>query len=129
MLENTEKQSKKNGRIVRDKMPEIYKAMGKEVELGLVTGTRLQAFLRLRLWERARDLAKATTKDGVVDHCSEILELMAAILREEDISAHEVQALAAKKNKDEGAFTQGILVVESLASPLPLDSTVAYDLV
>ena len=93
----------KFGRLIRNNIPELFP----EEEYRVVEGDTLKAYTRLRIWEVARDLAKAKTNVDALNSCVDILELIATVMVQENFAVRQVQNFAEQKNNEEGTFSAG----------------------
>lgn len=93
-------------KLVRDRIPEIVRSSGDELECRTVTGKELDLFLRKKIVEEAIELVESGNIDELVD----ILEVVEAFmnLRKVDTGLIEMQRHA--KRLARGGFDEGFVL-------------------
>jgi predicted house-cleaning noncanonical NTP pyrophosphatase (MazG superfamily) len=95
-------------KLVRDKIPQIIQEAGKECSFR-VASPRSQEYkvaLRTKLVEEANEFYE----DPSAEELADVLEVIAAIQRAENLSDTEVEDARTKKNCARGAFADGIIL-------------------
>ena len=93
------------GKLVRDKIPDIIRADGREPDLRRLDEQEYQLELHAKLREEAAELAGATGNE-VAEELADVLEVVQAIARINGVSMDDVVDLAKQKRADRGAFDQ-----------------------
>lgn len=95
------------GKLVRDKIPEIVAASGREpVTRQLGPHERLPAlFAKLR--EESDELADATNQADQAEELADIYEVLLALANEVGLSWEQVTAIADAKRAERGGFNDG----------------------
>jgi len=111
MLENTPNTSEKTGRLVRDKIPDLYK----EREYTKCTGPELVVYTRIRLAEAARDVAKARTTNELYCHLVNVLDLVGKVMQIEGLDFNSLQKATTATNALDGGYAEGWIVWEKVS--------------
>jgi predicted house-cleaning noncanonical NTP pyrophosphatase (MazG superfamily) len=93
------------GKLVRDKIPDIIRADGREPDLRRLDQHEYVRELHTKLLEEAAELASASSGQ-VAEELADVLEVLYAIARIYGISMSEVRDLADQKRADRGAFDE-----------------------
>lgn len=94
------------GKLVRDKIPDIIRAEGREPDVRRLDDLEYVRELHTKLLEEAAELAGATG-DQVVEELADVLEVVQAIARSSGISMDQVSEVAVRKRASRGAFDDG----------------------
>lgn len=105
-------------KLVRDKIPDIIKADGREASIRKVEGQEYVDMLCAKLDEEGIELKEAL--QGFMDdpdrlkdlqgEISDVLEVVAAIVEVAGINTDELFELADAKREDRGAFKEGFVL-------------------
>lgn len=71
---------KKDGKLVRDKIPEIIEDSGKEPIIRVLDDTEYKEELLKKLYEEYNEVIEAKTKEETLEECSDVLEVLIALL-------------------------------------------------
>jgi predicted house-cleaning noncanonical NTP pyrophosphatase (MazG superfamily) len=98
----------RNGKLVRDRIPDIVEAAG-----GTVTTRHLEPAGRLpalldKLQEESDELRAADTTVHRTEELADVLEVLLALATDFGVSWANVEAVAAAKRAERGGFQQGI---------------------
>jgi predicted house-cleaning noncanonical NTP pyrophosphatase (MazG superfamily) len=96
-----------NGKLVRDRIPEIIRANGETPVVCRLSADDRPAALRLKLLEEAQELAEAPSSQ-VAEEIADVVELLFAIADETGIAWDAVLDLAQSKRIERGGFTEGL---------------------
>lgn len=70
----------KDGKLVRDKIPEIIENSGKEPIIRVLDDTEYKEELLKKLYEEYNEVIEAKTKEETLEECSDVLEVLIALL-------------------------------------------------
>ncbi|GAA3068626.1 hypothetical protein GCM10010464_36030 [Pseudonocardia yunnanensis] len=93
------------GKLVRDKIPDIIRADGREPDLRRLDAQEYVRELHAKLFEEATELANASNSQ-VAEELADVLEVLRAIARINGVTMAEVDDVAKQKRADRGAFDQ-----------------------
>ncbi|GAA3040787.1 hypothetical protein GCM10010464_00440 [Pseudonocardia yunnanensis] len=93
------------GKLVRDKIPGIIRAGGREPDLRRLDEQEYVRELHAKLLEEATELANASNSQ-VVEELADVLEVLRAIARINGVSMGEVDDVTKQKRAERGAFDQ-----------------------
>lgn len=94
------------GKLVRDKIPEIIRATGEVPLTRVAKGIEYQSLLLAKLTEEVSEFIES---DGDPDELTDILEVVVALADELGIGQPELERLRAKKAAERGGFSQRIV--------------------
>jgi len=95
------------GKLVRDRIPEIIAATGRTASVRRLDPTQLRLALRDKLLEEATEVHEAA-EDELEGEVADVLEVLRTLAREHGIRWQDVEATAAQKACERGAFTEGL---------------------
>jgi predicted house-cleaning noncanonical NTP pyrophosphatase (MazG superfamily) len=93
------------GKLVRDKIPDIIRADGREPDTRRLDEQEYVRELHAKLLEEAAELADASNSQ-VGEELADVFEVLHAIARVNSLSMDKVGDLAKQKRADRGAFDQ-----------------------
>ena len=99
----------KYNKLVRDKIPEIIEAEGKNCTVEKVFGKKKLSYLYKKLLEEAEELIDA----GSVEELADVQEVINAIAKELNISLEELEKVRKQKTLERGSFEKGIVLIET----------------
>jgi predicted house-cleaning noncanonical NTP pyrophosphatase (MazG superfamily) len=94
-------------KLVRDKIPEIIKADGKECETRVLDDQEYLLSLNKKLDEELREYYESESIDELVD----MVEVIYAVARQYGISIQEFERLRLLKRQERGGFDQKLLLM------------------
>jgi predicted house-cleaning noncanonical NTP pyrophosphatase (MazG superfamily) len=101
-----------DGKLVRDLIPDIIRASGRDPEIRYLTGAELLAALGAKLCEEAREAAEAVgSRPQLVEELADVHEALAALMGATGITGEEVIAAAREKLRERGGFDTGVWLV------------------
>jgi predicted house-cleaning noncanonical NTP pyrophosphatase (MazG superfamily) len=100
----------KYDKLVRDRIPDIIRQAGKTPTVRVADPTELTQLLEAKLKEETEELL-APTADRPKE-LADILEVLHALARQEDMSPDDLEDLRRRKAKDRGGFKEGIVLLE-----------------
>lgn len=92
-------------KLVRDRIPEVINASGKECRFSYVTGERLISGLEAKLLEEWQEF-KESGRD--LEELADILEVIDGLATHLGSSFEDVLAMKRRKRNQRGGFEQGI---------------------
>jgi predicted house-cleaning noncanonical NTP pyrophosphatase (MazG superfamily) len=95
------------GKLVRDRIPEIIRADGREPVTYVLEAPDYEAALLQKLVEEAEELRTAPESDRL-DEAADVYEVLLAVAAHLGITLDQVAARAAKKRDERGGFTNRI---------------------
>ena len=91
------------GKLVRDGIPEIIRSSGGDPELLTLDEDQYLAALRLKLVEEANEVLGADDK-GLVEELADVLEVLAALVKANDIDWADIERKREEKHAERGGF-------------------------
>ncbi len=105
-----------DGKLVRDRIPELIRQSGREPDVRHLVGDALVAALGEKLVEEAREAAEVVGSRGhLVEELADLREVMVALMAARGITDKEVAEAAVSKVQERGAFESGLWLV----NPVP----------
>ncbi len=98
-------------KLVRDNIPEIIRAQGGTPETRILSDVEYKKYLRLKLVEEAGETNAAASRDEMIKELGDVLEVMEALMRDEDILPEEVAELKKKRHAERGGFDKRMYLV------------------
>lgn len=95
-------------KLVRDKIPEIIKASGKQASFEKKSGTELLKLLNQKLDE---ELLEYKESDNI-EELADLVEVVYGILKYKNVSIDEFEKIRNDKNNKRGSFDEGIILIE-----------------
>lgn len=95
------------GKLVRDRIPEIIRATGREPVTRVLDEDEYSAALHAKLSEEAAELRAAVGAE-VLEEAADVLEVLQAIAAQHGHSLQDVVNAASKKARDRGGFMDRI---------------------
>jgi predicted house-cleaning noncanonical NTP pyrophosphatase (MazG superfamily) len=98
---------RKKQKLVRDRIPEIIRAAGREPLVKRLTGKALTEALLDKLTEEIAELLSAVERKQTLEEIGDLIEVALALARQHGATEHEVSSFRAAKNSANGAFVEG----------------------
>ena len=95
-------------KLIRDKIPEIIEKYGKKAIVEKVDGQELLELLNDKLTEELDEYRES----GNVEELADLVEVTYGILDYKGISIEEFEEMRLKKNKQRGAFREGLVLLK-----------------
>jgi predicted house-cleaning noncanonical NTP pyrophosphatase (MazG superfamily) len=99
-------------KLVRDKIPEIIKAKGKEVSTTILSNEDYIKELKTKCLEEVEEYIKATTNEEAKEELADILEVLHAIAKTHGSSMEEIESIRLRKKKERGGFQEQIFLID-----------------
>jgi predicted house-cleaning noncanonical NTP pyrophosphatase (MazG superfamily) len=97
-----------DGKLVRDRIPEIIREQGREPIVRTIQGAELFEALVAKVAEEAEELRLSVGRADQMEELADLLEVVNAIARHLGIELSEVEAVAGTKRTRRGGFTKGL---------------------
>jgi predicted house-cleaning noncanonical NTP pyrophosphatase (MazG superfamily) len=95
------------GKLVRDRIPEIIRARGEEPIVHAISGEALLDALIAKLAEESEELRSAAIADQA-EELADLLEVVRAIALHLGIDLQELEEVGASKREERGGFAEGL---------------------
>ncbi len=101
------------GKLVRDGIPDIIRASGREPRVRYIAGEELVAALGAKLCEEAQEAADVVgSRQQLVEELADVQEVLTALMKATGITREEVGRMAATKALERGGFEDGAWLEE-----------------
>ena len=92
------------GKLVRDKIPDIIRASGRTPHVTTLTDGAYRRALYDKLREEVDELIAATATDALIEEAADVLEVVAAIAAERNVTFAGIVDAARHKRAEKGGF-------------------------
>ncbi|QFT87682.1 hypothetical protein FIU87_03370 [Bacillus sp. THAF10] len=99
-------------KLVRDKIPQIIEATGKEYTTKILNDQDYIKHLKLKSYEELDEYCEAQSNEEAVEELADLLEIIHALGSYHGSSIEEVERVRQEKMEKRGAFQDKILLVE-----------------
>lgn len=96
-------------KLVRDKIPTIIRAEGREPIVSVVSGQKLSEALNAKLLEEYEEFLSATQHAERYAELADLLEVIISIGEHNGLPEADLLALCHKKRAARGGFTEGLI--------------------
>lgn len=103
---------KKDGKLVRDKIPEIIEDSGKEPIIRVLEDTEYKEELLKKLYEEYREVIESKIKEETLEECSDVLEVLIALLEYNGYTLEDLLKCRDEKKEKRGAFQKRLYLVK-----------------
>lgn len=93
-------------KLVRDKIPEVIRAAGKECEVSVVTGKKKTELLEKKLMEEVGEFLEAKNLEELAD----VMEVLFGLAEVLGFSEEELVKARDDKKEERGGFKEGIVL-------------------
>ena len=97
----------KYNKLIRDKIPEIIEADGKDYEVKKLEDDEYLKSLNTKLQEELDEYQES----GEIEELADLLEIIYAILDHKDISREELERIRKEKKQERGGFSRKLLLI------------------
>ena len=97
----------KYNKLIRDKIPEIIEADGKDYEVEKLEDDEYLKSLNTKLQEELDEYQES----GEIEELADLLEIIYAILDYKDISREELEQIRKEKKQERGGFSRKLLLI------------------
>ncbi|WP_010500111.1 nucleoside triphosphate pyrophosphohydrolase [Paenibacillus elgii] len=98
-------------KLVRDKIPQIIEASGKQAEIRVLADAEYKRMLNIKLQEEFDEFIEAG-EDEQITELANLVEIVYAILEHKGISIEEFERVRQEKKEKRGGFGDRILLVK-----------------
>ncbi len=102
----------KDGKLVRDKIPEIIENSGKEPIIRVLEDTEYKEELLKKLYEEYREVIESKIKEETLEECSDVLEVLIALLEYNGYTLEDLLKCRDEKKEKRGAFQKRLYLVK-----------------
>lgn len=102
-------------KLVRDRIPEIIQAAGREYSVEVMAETEFQQALRKKLVEEAQE-AEAADSENLVQELADLYEVIDALMATQQISREAVLTEQERRRSERGGFTKRLKLIWSGAN-------------
>lgn len=95
---------KKYDKLIRDRIPQIIEADGKEYEVEKIDNEEYKEYLKDKLLEETQEYVQS----GDIEELADVLEVIKSILEDEGVEFNELENIRQKKAEERGRFKQKI---------------------
>ena len=103
---------KKNGKLVRDKIPEIIENSGKEPIIRVLDDNEYKEELLNKLYEEYNEVIETKTKEETLEEFSDVLEVLIALLEYNGYTLEDLLKCRDEKKEKRGAFQKRLYLVK-----------------
>ena len=103
---------KKDGKLVRDKIPEIIENSGKEPIIRVLDDNEYKEELLNKLYEEYNEVIETKTKEETLEECSDVLEVLIALLEYNGYTLEDLLKCRDEKKEKRGAFQKRLYLVK-----------------
>jgi predicted house-cleaning noncanonical NTP pyrophosphatase (MazG superfamily) len=107
-------------KLVRDYIPQLIRQGGKKVTIKSLSTPEYQKALLTKLVEEAREAARATNLDELIEEIADVYEVIDALLTSYNLDREVILAAQVKKKREKGGFAQKLQLTSSTPSQLSL---------
>ena len=100
-------------KLVRDKIPELLDKNGGETETEILDDKKYVKYLFNKLKEECEEVITATSKENLAEELADLLEVMKAIAKTNDIDFEEIEKIRKVKQEKCGGFDRKIFLKSS----------------
>ena len=93
-----------NGKLVRDLIPDLIRASGREPAVTVLDDAAYAVALRAKLEEEAREVAEAESRTAILEELADVYEVLLALARSVAFDLRDVEEAARLKAEQRGAF-------------------------
>ena len=97
---------KEYNKLVRDKIPEIIRADGKECEIRVAEGKEKYELLEKKLMEEVNEILE----DKSLEELADVMEVLFGLAREIGYSEDDLIRKREEKKRERGGFEEGIVL-------------------
>lgn len=100
----------KLNKLVRDKLPAIYKSLGQKALTRKLTKAQLSKALVEKIIEETSEITDQTSKTELIEEIADIQQVLDDLKSTHGIPDSKVAEIQAKKKVKKGGFLQGIFI-------------------
>jgi predicted house-cleaning noncanonical NTP pyrophosphatase (MazG superfamily) len=100
---------KSYNKLVRDRIPEIIQAEGRQCQIEVLSDADFEQALRGKLVEEAQEAAQAS--EHLVQELADIYEVIDALIALHGLTEAQVRAVQAQRSAERGGFTRRLRLI------------------
>lgn len=100
-------------KLVRDKIPELLDKNGGETETQILDNEKYISCLYEKLREECEEVITNDSKENLTEELADLLEVMHAIAKANNIDFGEIEKIRAAKKEKRGGFEDKIFLISS----------------
>jgi predicted house-cleaning noncanonical NTP pyrophosphatase (MazG superfamily) len=100
-------------KVVRDKVPDVIRSGGEEVETVTLCGDALVVALQRKLVEEALEALDAKSGEALLSELADVEEVLVAVRSALNISREELAAVRAEKVRQRGGFERAVMLTRT----------------
>ena len=100
-------------KLVRDKIPEIIQASGREAHVRTLELEEYIEFLKIKVTEEAQELASSGTDSNLLEEIVDLRELLDALEKAKGFTREQVKATQDDKRDKRGSFDLRLLMLDN----------------
>ena len=100
---------KRYDKAVRDRIPDIIRAEGKQCVVKQVSDTEFLRYMERKLSEELHEYAESKSPEEIAD----LLEVIYRVAELQGMERDELETLREKKRKERGGFTDNLVLVSA----------------
>lgn len=97
-------------KLVRDKLPEIYKSLGQEASIEKLSNLELSRALLDKLIEEASEITPESSREEILEEVADLQQVIDDFKAENNITDEQVADARANKKDKSGGFRKGMFV-------------------
>lgn len=102
----------KYNKLVRDKIPEIIEADGREPVTRVLSDEEYSVELRKKLGEECQEAQDAETREDRLEELGDVFEVMRAMVELDGYASDDIIQAAERKRAKRGGFEKRIFLIE-----------------
>ncbi|WP_068498490.1 nucleoside triphosphate pyrophosphohydrolase [Paenibacillus kribbensis] len=99
-------------KLVRDKIPHMIKAQGKECSVRILEPEEYKQALRMKLLEEAEEYFESAKDQDALEELADMLEVIRALAEVHGANATELDKLRADKAEARGGFQERVFLID-----------------
>ena len=97
-------------KLVRDRIPEIIKNDGKTPKTRILNDEEYRSELFKKIVEEAQEVASAPNKNALLKELGDVLEVVDAMIKANDLDANEVTRVKNERRLSRGVFDKRVFL-------------------
>ena len=102
--------AEQGAKLVRDKIPEIIRAEGRDPKVEVLDDAGYERALCAKVLEEATEFSEAVNDAHVLEEAADIVEVLRARLKLRGLSLDDVEQVRVRKNEQRGGFAERLFM-------------------
>ncbi|WP_342480246.1 nucleoside triphosphate pyrophosphohydrolase [Paenibacillus sp. FSL L8-0340] len=98
-------------KLIRDKIPQIIEASGKQCTVKVMEDTEYIEALKTKMQEELNEFLEAS-EDQQLEELADLLEVMYSFVQTKGVSVDELERIRKEKHDKNGGFQERLLLIE-----------------